>query len=450
MNVNYNFTNEKFTINPDVYFTVDTTVIHGHRICKLRSLNIYYHGETFEMIYRSNIYKYIITDGLQSIFSVELINYLNRYINHENLYDVYSSSSKLDNFDQESSNLRPQVRINQQDLSSFIIHDKSNDINLNRYKDGLISDSHFIKSELNKLRNQNYPICYSKYENIKNIPVFCYVHPSLAINQGSTIILCHIGYILEKLANYKKFPEFNTQAVVSFMNIVNEASRMNKTVEIKNQANFEIEVEKLQNMYLKKKEKCKSLKNEIAELKRIMLDVNAKNDKLLSEVSDLKQDNQVLKHDNQEIQQKLDNHKQILDVVAENVTQMSENMFINQTKSEKTIKKGLPENFISTKSTREVFILINKPSLTDEIYNDYEGLSINDVVLDSISCQLRDREQNLIKHKYNKKEDEIIFESYHGNSLDFNKFVQEHKYLIKALNDVVKTNNKYIRKFVVN
>ena len=280
MNVNYNFTNEKFTINPDVYFTVDTTVIHGHRICKLRSLNIYYHGETFEMIYRSNIYKYIITDGLQSIFSVELINYLNRYINHENLYDVYSSSSKLDNFDQESSNLRPQVRINQQDLSSFIIHDKSNDINLNRYKDGLISDSHFIKSELNKLRNQNYPICYSKYENIKNIPVFCYVHPSLAINQGSTIILCHIGYILEKLANYKKFPEFNTQAVVSFMNIVNEASRTNKTVEIKNQANFEIEVEKLQNMYLKKKEKCKSLKNEIAELKRIMLDVNAKNDKL--------------------------------------------------------------------------------------------------------------------------------------------------------------------------
>ena len=131
-----------------------------------------------------------------------------------------------------------------------------------------------------------------------------------------------------------------------------------------------------------------------------MLDVNAKNDKLLSEVSDLKQDNQVLKHNNQEIQQKLDNHKQILDVVAENVTQMSENMFINQTKSEKTIKKGLPENFISTKSTREVFILINKPSLTDEIYSDYEGLSINDVVLDSISCQLRDREQNLKNLKY--------------------------------------------------
>lgn len=41
--------NETFTINPDVYFTVDTTVINGHRICKLKSLKIHYHGDIFEM-----------------------------------------------------------------------------------------------------------------------------------------------------------------------------------------------------------------------------------------------------------------------------------------------------------------------------------------------------------------------------------------------------------------
>lgn len=49
MNTNYAFANETFTINPDVYFTVDTTVINGYRICKLKSLKIYYHGELFEM-----------------------------------------------------------------------------------------------------------------------------------------------------------------------------------------------------------------------------------------------------------------------------------------------------------------------------------------------------------------------------------------------------------------
>ena len=82
MNVNYNFINEKFSINTDVYFTVDTTVIHGHSICKLKSLKIYYHGDIFEMTYGTAIHKYIIQYGIRSIPSIELINYLNNLINH--------------------------------------------------------------------------------------------------------------------------------------------------------------------------------------------------------------------------------------------------------------------------------------------------------------------------------------------------------------------------------
>ena len=88
MNINYNFVNEKFIINPDVYFTVDTTVINGHRVCQLKSLKIHYHGDIFEMKVGSTIYKYIIQYGIRSIPSIELINYLNNLINHENLYNV--------------------------------------------------------------------------------------------------------------------------------------------------------------------------------------------------------------------------------------------------------------------------------------------------------------------------------------------------------------------------
>lgn len=68
-------------------------------------------------------YKYIFED--------ELNNYLNRFINHDNLYDVYSGNLKLDKFDQELTSLGPQGRDIQQDLSSFILHDKSNDYNSN-------------------------------------------------------------------------------------------------------------------------------------------------------------------------------------------------------------------------------------------------------------------------------------------------------------------------------
>lgn len=32
---------------------------------------------------------YIIQDGVRSFPSIELINYLNKLINHENLFDVY-------------------------------------------------------------------------------------------------------------------------------------------------------------------------------------------------------------------------------------------------------------------------------------------------------------------------------------------------------------------------
>ena len=125
MNTNYNFANEKFTINPNVYFTVDTTVINGHRICKLKSLKIYYHEESIEMDLGTSIRRYIIDHGLQSIFSVELINYLNHLINHENLYEIYSEELKPNNLSSNSTVVGPHNRDNQQELSSFIFHDKS-------------------------------------------------------------------------------------------------------------------------------------------------------------------------------------------------------------------------------------------------------------------------------------------------------------------------------------
>ena len=62
------------------------------------------------------------------IFEVELINYLNRFINHENLYEVYSESKPEEN----NSKIRYGGRRNeliQQEITSFIIHDKSNDYN---------------------------------------------------------------------------------------------------------------------------------------------------------------------------------------------------------------------------------------------------------------------------------------------------------------------------------
>lgn len=57
----------------------------------------------------------------QSIFSIELINYLNRYIHHTNLYEIYSNDLNSEILDQDLTVRGPTDRDIEQDLSSFII-----------------------------------------------------------------------------------------------------------------------------------------------------------------------------------------------------------------------------------------------------------------------------------------------------------------------------------------
>ena len=166
------------------------------------------------------------------------------------------------------------------ELKNLILH--KNDYDINRYKQNLIQNSFFIKTELEKYRNSKYPICYKSFNEIKTIPVYCYVHPSLAINQKETIILCHLGYILEKLASYKSMPEFNTQAMISFLNVTSQA-QIGTSIDSWNLQDFRYEYEKLQKMYLSirdkykaKKIENKSLKEEYRELKETLKSMNQK------------------------------------------------------------------------------------------------------------------------------------------------------------------------------
>ena len=389
---------------------------------------------------------------LQSIFSVELVNYLNRFINHEILYDIYSNELKIEDLSSNSTVLWPQHRDNQQDLSSFILHDKSNDYDSNRYKDGLISDSHFIKSELNKTRNSNFPTCYSNFDEIKNIPIFCYIHPSLATNQGNTVILCHIGYILEKLANYKRFPEFNTQAVISFMNVVNESIRTDNTVEKVNIVNLEIEMEKLKKKYLKKKEKCKSLKTKVDELmneiKGLRTDVNNKVDEIKDLQLDVNNKSEIIINQNNEIKDlQIDlNHKSL--IIQKSISILNktaqEAIKFKQASDQFAINK-LSDNKISTGNTDERFILLFRSDLNNNyhIANPKEPKEI--IVLDTISCQKENREKLLYKdHNYDEKTCKIIYETSMGNALDFNRFVKNNAEIIQPIINS-KENPKQIR-----
>lgn len=181
-----------------------------------------------------------------------------------------------------------------------------------------------------------------------------------------------------------------------------------------------------------------TISNQSSEIAGFKLTINNQ----ASEIAGFKASNDSLTYEVQDLKSRLNN-------VAENVSIISSTVVDNQNEMGYHLNRCLPDNYILTGCTDEVFILINRLSLNKEIREKFKGLGSDYIILDSVSCQSRDRETNLNKHKYNKKEDKIVFESDHGNSLDFNKFVQNHKDIIRPLNDVVDTDGKYIRKFII-
>ena len=176
-----------------------------------------------------------------------------------------------------------------------------------------------------------------------------------------------------------------------------------------------------------------SLTSEITGLRVLNLDLKQSNDSLTSEIKDLKVlngdfkltiDNQAseiagFKASNDSLTYEVQDLKSRLNNVAENVSIISSTVVDNQNEMGYHLNRCLPDNYILTGCTDEVFILINRLSLNKEIREKFKGLGSDYIIIDSVSCQSRDRESNLNKHKYNKKEDKIVFESDHGNSLDF-------------------------------
>ena len=77
----------------------------------------------------------LIPFKLYENLNYNLPKFQNRIINYINLYDIYSEDSKSEKIDSKTSVLWSQHRDLQEEISSFIIHDKSNEINSKRFKE---------------------------------------------------------------------------------------------------------------------------------------------------------------------------------------------------------------------------------------------------------------------------------------------------------------------------
>lgn len=89
-----NFQKEIFNITSEINFAVQTAVFNGNKICQLKTLEINYKGKIFKMNVGTPLHHYLIQHGLRTINSVELINYLNKIINGDNLFEVYNENTQ--------------------------------------------------------------------------------------------------------------------------------------------------------------------------------------------------------------------------------------------------------------------------------------------------------------------------------------------------------------------
>ena len=245
------------------------------------------------------------------------------------------------------------------------------------------------------------------------------------------------------------------------MYVVNEATRNNLTIEHLNNMNFEIEFEKLQKKYLKKKDKCRSMSEEIKDLSKKIDNQTEEIKGLNKKIDDqsAKIDKQTRKIDKQSgticsLESKVIGGLKVIQQMKN--TQDLTCKLVQETNQKQIqfLKNEVPPSAIGMKQTNEITLFIYSPRLHQEVINSLPDLKLNsgDLIIDTISCQTKDLKSHLIKHKYyelakgNKSEDEVITYRLTCNSLDLNKFAQR----FSVSSELLDGKGKFIRKFIVN
>ena len=466
---------ETYTVHIDNnnWFSVDSKVIEFEkqtvRLVNLRSIKGFI-GESFDL--SDNKLKELIKRYLIYSSNVELLNIYSRKYNGHNWFEIYTSQ---ENSEKQAENhhgvITPCSKLDQfYELSDYI--QISNEFDDSKFMNNLKgSNGLLIPSKLYEKMNPQLPM-FQKIDinSVKFIPLW-YINSSLRSRAEFTELYTTFEILIHILS--KRFITFKSEllsisstgiqlseakgyTVSDYLKLekdslaelliqkdkkIDDFNKLMKEVR-EEMRDLKLTINNQSNKISDLKQSNDSLTSEITGLRVSNIDLKQSNDSLTSEIAGFKASNDNLTYEVQDLKSRLNN-------VAENVSIISSTVVDNQNEMGYHINKCLPDNYILTGYTDEVFILINRLSLNKEIREKFKGLGSDYIILDSVSCQLRDRESNLNKHKYNKKEDKNVFESDHGNSLDFNKFVQNHKDIIRPLNDVVDTDGKYIRKFII-
>lgn len=447
---------EKYTvqINKDNYFTVDSKIIESRgqivRVVNLRSISGVI-GEKFDLS-DSKLFD-IIRNYLRLLNNIELINIYSRKFNKFNLFEIYDNSIIPENSLQNEHSPYGECSKSNENykLSDYIKF--SNEIDESKIKSDLKDKTnHIIPSKLYENLNPQIP----KFKKIDLnscgfIPLW-YINGSQKSRAEFTELYTTFEILIHILS--KRFITFKAELLALTSTEIQYAKIKGYTVE--DYSSFE--KDHLASLVLQKDKEIIDLNRKIDNLMLEMRDQSTKIDNQTEEIKSLNQSNLGLKQEvnslNQTIEEnnsKIDNLNQTLGKVVTNVKYLASSSIEFQQevryRDEKLIKHintKLPERIITTGSTNEVFILLYSKSLNDKIHQVREDLSVDEIIIDSISCQNEIVDQELKYHNYDKTQDKFVYyKSLQSNSLDINRYIKENNHIFKPIKG-------YIRKFIIN
>ena len=434
------FKRENFNIAKDIRLEADVAYIQGHPIVKTKTVVLYYRG----VVFRANEYGKAFTNSLimhitRPQYTVELINYLSRIINCDNLFEIYVNNRNVEKYSLEELTFANHENDNQ---GGPTLVDKS------EYSEGLLDDhEQFILKELLRTMNSRFSRTFSSIEELDYIPVYGYISASGKVdgNWKAEPVL-HLAIVFNVLAHQDRFSGINNQEAIASFNTIMRSKRLNTTAESLNIHEYKNEIKRLQLELQRERERANGLEVAKKTLEEKLDEVNTKLDASAQReqhlINEVHQANAQLQASAQREQQLIDESHQAQAERQQLINQNTQLQTTVQNLHNVVIESGqiLHDEFQAAKDEfRERFNQLNVTTSSrietidvwriqrlDDYYHGHHLCTENESVLDTF-CGDASKPNRINQHRFRPQETDELIGSYpNANAIDLAVYLRRH------------------------
>ena len=266
------FKRENYNIASDIRLEADVAYIQGQPIVKTKTVVLYYRGATFRAsVYGSEFRDALIKHITRPQYTVELINYLSRIINHDNLFEIYVNNMNVERYTLEELTFANSENDKQ---GRPALLDKT------EYSEGLLDkDSKFILSNLMKTMNARFSYTFPSIEELDYVPICGYISMSGKLNGNwKAEPILHLAIIFNVLAHQDRFSGINNQEAIASFNSIMKAKRLNVAAQDLNEHEYKNEIKRLKLELKREQQRAKGLEIKNKTLEEKIEEMNSKLD----------------------------------------------------------------------------------------------------------------------------------------------------------------------------